>query len=1390
MKLSLTLIVLSFALTLSSFAENSLSMLKLKRIDETTGWNTIKHNKSIMDGPMKINGKIYKTGISAHAVSRLLYAIPEGAERFTVMGGLDDFVGKSDAGSVVLRIEAGVDRSYLKNLAVSEKLTCKGLRTHAFDVKLPKDAKVIQLTVDDGGDGNKQDHVDWTDPTFYGKGKLKPRKVDVPPLPGARPEGPLPYWNDVSVVQVNRLAPRAHYIAYPNAKTALKGGWHRDATPFRKTLNGVWKFKYSTTPEFRPKDFFKTDCDTSDWNDIPVPLTWQIAGFGIPIYNNSTFAHNSKPPYIDQSFNPVGSYKRTFTIPRSWKGRRILIHFAGVDSAFTLWVNGKEVGYSEGSRTPAEFDITDLLVKGKNDLAVEVIRFSSGSWLEDQDFWRLSGIFRDVELISQPAGERLVDFSLSTPLDETYTDATLDLSFRFENSADGAVAIELKDAAGKIILTDKAAISGGLAKFNKEVKAPRLWSAESPYLYSLLVTHSDSSGKTIEVVPWKFGFRQSEVKNKRLLVNGKPIIIAGVNRHEHSSIHGHYCSVEEMREDIILMKKLNFNAVRTCHYANAPELYALANEYGIYVNDEANVESHGDQSMPKRPDMALSHHHRMQRMVERDKNFTSVIAWSLGNESGSGGAHYDNYTWAKKHDSRPVAYQRHGQNDFTDFNSAFYVSPGGLESYARNAKNKTMIQSEYAHAMGNSSGNLKEYWNVYRQENNVQGGFVWDWKDQGIKLPVPECSWIQIPGIDKKDILVEGEQLSDKGLRGILYFCHGSEPEVKAPWTVSLKLRTAPKSDDGLAFFPLFGKDSSTGSLFMERNALVFQTFGRNRNKLIAPLPDSFFDGGEHSVTVSMTGSYVGFFCDGKRLTGLPLVSKIKAKWKGYVAFGPAVGTALVPKRLNANAPTLLTAKLVKGTHRPSEIDSLQPIVSIDFTKPVKTINHKPADGSFYAYGGYWENRRGHLNPGNFCMNGVIGADNTPHPGAYAFKYVQQPIETKAADAKAGRISIHNYNFFKAIGSDIKARWTLTADGKEIKSGEIKNLHIEPQQTAEITLPYGSINFKDGIEYRLQLRYELAKNTNWAKAGHRIAWDDFRVAYTPKSPTFGAGTLNISDTAEKLKLNGNTFELTFDKKQGALTSLKAEGIEMLAGPLTPDFWRGTTDNDRSYGRNRLTKWKAIESITNPELTHSKLSDKLHQVTVKGDLGETGAAIAMNFRVHGDGQIEVKSDYTPAKGQKSDIILRFGMRVALRNDLTKLAWYGHGPHETYIDRNFEIIGLYSSTVDKLFFDYPRPQEYGNIHGVRRAYVGSDKKHGLTITADADAPVNVSLRRYKGQTLENFKYNYQLPPSDSIYLNIDGRVNGVAGINTWGARPLPQYQLTCDKPMSYKFTIQAR
>ena len=1205
-----------------------------------------------------------------------------------------------------------------------------------------------------------------------------------------------PYWNDPEIIQMNRLAPRAHFIAYPDVASAKLGGVLKRAdAPFRQSLNGTWKFHYSTTPEFRPKDFYKPNFDTSNWHSIAVPLNWQMAGFGIPIYNNSFFPFNSNPPYIDQSFNPVGSYKRSFSVPKNWDGRRILIHFAGVDSAFTLWLNGKEVGYSEGSRTPAEFDITPFLVKGKNDLAVEVIRFSTGAWLEDQDMWRLSGIFRDVELISQPAGERLSDFALQTPLDATYTDATLELTCTFEKPDKGSVQIIVFDENSQQILTEKSTITQGIATFKNPVKSPKLWSAETPNLYQLLISHYDSKGKLIEVVPWKFGFRWSEMKNNRQLINGMPVVIAGVNRHEHSDTHGHYCTLEEMRQDVIQMKQLNFNAVRTSHYPNVPEFYALCDEYGLYVNNEANIEGHGHQGIPKMAIFDASHLDRMQRMVERDKNFTSVISWSLGNESGRHGAHDTNYTWTKSCDPRPVCYQRHHKDStFTDYNSTFYKRSWELAVFAKKPTNLMMIMSEYAHAMGNSSGNMKEYWTTFWAENNVQGAFAWDWKDQGIRLPVPERSWITIPGVDADNLLVEGEQITKDGLRGILYFCHGSEPDIPTPWTIHMTLRTAPKSNDALAFFPLFGRDSTRGAVFMEKNALVFQNFSGNRNKLIAPLPDTFFDGKKHTITVAVDKKEVTFFSDEKKLTTIKLTKPFKAKWKGYVAFGPGVGTALVPQRIEANAPTLLAAQLLEGVCDPAKIDLSKSIVSLDFSQPIKVLHHRPAGGHFFAYGGYWENRRGHLNPGNFCMNGIVSADNTAHPGAYAFKYVQQPFDTQAINEKNGTIAIHNRHFFKKLDDTYLLNWSLTADGQIIQSGTLPKLRIPPQKTKELILPIKPVTFNSGVEYRVQVTYELRKPTPWAKAGHRIAWDDFQIAYTPKPPVFSnEHPIAIKETSNHLKLTGQGFSVGFDKKQGTLVSYIADKDELLAGPLQLDFWRGTTDNDRGYHIERNSPWDKIKTISNPQFSHKK-TETFHRIDITGDLGKTGATLGMSFDVHPDGQILIQTHYTPSslKLEKSErtvgILPRIGLRVEVATSLTQLSWYGHGPRETYSDRNYELIGRYSNTVDGLFFDYSRPQESGNIHGVRQALLSNGGNRGIEILASAKAPVEVSVRRHTSKELNTYKYNYQLPPSNRVFLNIDGRVNGLAGMDTWGAKPLTPYQVSEGKPLSYQFILR--
>ncbi|MCS7314831.1 MAG: glycoside hydrolase family 2 TIM barrel-domain containing protein [Bryobacterales bacterium] len=565
-----------------------------------------------------------------------------------------------------------------------------------------------------------------------------------------------PEWDNPAVVAVNREKPRSTMMIYPDAQLARAGD--RTRSPWFLSLNGKWKFHWSANPASRPADFHRSDFDDSRWALIPVPSNWQLHGYDIPIYTNAIypFPYDPKgPPIVPKQRNPVGSYRTKFRLPAAWAGRQIFLVFDGVDSAFYVWVNGQKVGYSEDSRTPAEFNITRYVKPDENLLAVEVYRFPDGAYLEDQDMWRLSGIYRDVYLWST-ADRHIRDFEVRTEFDEALRDATLRVGAELVQyagaPAKASVTLELLDAAGKpaiephVLRTQTSPGSATQLEFSVPVKAPQKWSAETPYLYKLLLTLRDAAGRVIEVIPWNVGFREVRIRGGRLLVNGRPILLKGVNRHEHSPDTGHYLTTQEMVRDIVLMKRHNVNAVRTSHYPNAPAWYDLCDRYGLYVMDEANIETHGYGGRNPRnrlshdPEWRTAYLDRVERMIERDKNHASVIIWSLGNESGDGPNIAAAYQWAKRRDpTRPVHYEGSSSLDGpnSDLNSFMYATPDEMVRHAQNRPHMPLILCEYTHAMGNSNGGLKEYWDIFYSGGNAQGAFVWDWVDQGLRQPVP-----------------------------------------------------------------------------------------------------------------------------------------------------------------------------------------------------------------------------------------------------------------------------------------------------------------------------------------------------------------------------------------------------------------------------------------------------------------------------------------------------------------------------------------------------------------------------------------------------------------------------------------------------------------------------
>ncbi|MBL4745451.1 MAG: DUF4981 domain-containing protein [Flavobacteriaceae bacterium] len=558
-----------------------------------------------------------------------------------------------------------------------------------------------------------------------------------------------PVIENPAVIQQNKLDGRASFFPYQSIKEALNNKL-TDASNYQ-LLNGIWKFNWVKSPEQRPVDFYKNSYDTRHWDSIKVPANWELEGYGIPIYTNTEYPFNTKnpnPPDIPDGYNPVGSYKRNFNLSPDWKDKAIFIHLGAVKSAFYIWINGEKVGYSQGSKLPAEFNISPFVKEGKNSISLEVYRWSDGSYLECQDFWRISGIERDVYLYARPTLQ-IADYFAKAGLTNNYKEGTLDLDIALRNSRKKKQAVSLsvqitKDHKILYSNTQKTIVSPEntlkTIHFSKELGPVKPWSAELPELYTLNIVLSDKKGKVLEAISRKIGFRVSEIKNGRMLVNGQAILFKGVNRHEHDPKNGHVISKEDMLRDVQIFKENNINAVRTCHYPNAPYWYELCDQYGIYVIDEANIESHGmgydlSRTLGNNPAWLLAHLDRTERMIARDKNHPSILLWSLGNEAGNGYNFYRTYLRAKEmDDSRPVQYERADLEWNSDLYVPMYDTPQAMEDYAKNdAHTKSLIQCEYAHAMGNSMGGFKEYWDLFEKYDKLQGGFIWDYVDQGLK---------------------------------------------------------------------------------------------------------------------------------------------------------------------------------------------------------------------------------------------------------------------------------------------------------------------------------------------------------------------------------------------------------------------------------------------------------------------------------------------------------------------------------------------------------------------------------------------------------------------------------------------------------------------------------
>ncbi|MGD8895740.1 MAG: glycoside hydrolase family 2 TIM barrel-domain containing protein [Acidobacteriota bacterium] len=1254
--------------------------------------------------------------------------------------------------------------------------------------------------------------------------------VGVVPQSTAAAEG-LPDWENPRIVGINKQAPHALVVPYPDAAKAatLEPGSSR----WYRRLNGRWKFRWSPRPEARPLDFHETGFDDSAWGEIPVPSNMEIEGHGVPIYVNTGYAWGrGTPPRVPHEQNSVGSYRHRFEVPEFWRGRRVMITFDGVSSAFYLWVNGRKVGYSQESRTPAEFDITDFVRTGENLLAVEVYRYSDGSYLECQDFWRLSGIYRDVAIWSvEPLHVR--DFTVVTDLDDRYRDARLSVSVDVRNVSSEEQAFSLQaallDAEGRqsaLTLMTRGRVSPGAAEtasLEAVVENPAKWSDEKPHLYTLLLTLKDDSGRALGVVPSRVGFREVEIHDGKILVNGQPILIRGVNRHEHDPETGHVLSRERMIEDIRIMKQNNFNLVRTSHYPNVREWYDLCDEYGLYVISEANIESHGmgyapDRTLGNNPEWKVAHLDRVERMVEAFKNHPSIIMWSLGNEAGDGVNFVASSDWVHDHEpTRPVHYELAGSGPHVDVVSHMYQKVWDMESEAREPDPRPLILCEYSHAMGNSNGNFDEYWDLFRSGGRARGGAIWDFVDQGLLRPVPARQVVRDRSESSLEGIFVGENDPEKGAEGFVVLPDAEPLDLRDALTLEAELLPVPVIKGAVStarFNPFVSKGSLGYTLRQDDEELQLSLAleGRIRPLVLRALvPDDWYDEW-HRLTGTYDGTTARLFVDGALVASAEMAGRPSpGHFPVNVGRNPESVDRLTPTRfreVRVYSRALTEEEIEDPADRTG--DGLVLWLRAD---DIEQVGRAPG-GHFFAYGGAFGPANTPSDE-NFCMNGVVSADRTPHPALAVISHVQRYIHVSPVHLLRNRIppdslvdlpgsstlprpppaiesvvAIHNEHRFTNLDEIAVGRWELRGDDRLLGEGSLGTLDVAPQATRELAIDLPTITPEPGVEYWLDLVFLLKSDTAWARTGHVLAHEQLALPVRAPRARLLSGSLpplTVVGGASAIEVRGPDFSAAVDPATGLLSSLQRNGVEILAGPLHPHFWRAPIDNDRGNDMPQGSGvWRDAHRFLTPRsIRTERPSEGVVRIQVDGDLTSVGASCELAYTVYGSGDILVEVSLEPGETRLPELP-RFGMQARIRPGFEHLEWYGPGPEETYVDRRDLPVGVYRTTVDANYFEYSQPQETGNKVDVRWAALTSDE--GLGLLAVGDPVLGVNALHYAAEDLDQALYRHQLTRRDEVYLNLDWRQRGVGGDDSWGALPHEEYRLSA-QPYSYRFRLRA-
>ncbi|MEV7789778.1 glycoside hydrolase family 2 TIM barrel-domain containing protein [Streptomyces sp. NPDC088106] len=1231
-------------------------------------------------------------------------------------------------------------------------------------------------------------------------------------------DGP-PEWDDFGVLTVGTQPPHTTLMPYADVRQALAAD--RTRSPYRQSLDGTWKFAYADRPGDRDPDFHRTDTDDGDWDTIPVPSVWQLHGHDFPIYLNITYPYwgpngrgeDPQPPAAPTRYHPVGQYRRTFTVPGDWTGRRTFLHFEGVKSAHYVWINGELVGYDEDSYTPSEYDITGHLRPGTNQIAVEVYRYADGDWLEDQDMIRLSGIFRSVYLYSTPA-VHLRDFKLDTPLNDTYTAAELAVTAGVRAYGEGAsgrytVETQLYDARGHAVwprpleqTADLNAAGAGedvTVRAAKAVTEPLLWSAEQPNLYTAVLRLRDPAGQVVETLSHRVGFREFAIRDGLMRINGRPVSLRGTNRHEMHPARGTALTREDLVEDIGIIKRTNINSVRTSHYPNNPLWYELADEYGLYLVDETNLETHGirGEYPGDHPEWTAACVARARNMVHRDKNHPSVVIWSLGNEAGGGSTFTAMHDWIRScDDTRVIQYEGDDRPGVSDIRSRMYESPSRIEERARDtADTRPYVMIEYSHAMGNSNGNFKKYWDIVRRHDVLQGGWIWDFADQSLYTPVPARTLLTESGpagLRGEILATRGGLDRDKGLSGITVFARDDSLDLTGSLTLEAWI-----TPDVLGYHqPVIAKGDTQYALKQTDRRLEF--FIHSEGRWIAvnwTLPDDWtgrehhiagvFDADAGTLTLYADGAVRATRTTDRRPSSntapLALASDADNQTREFS------GTV---RRARVYARSLSATELASDGRGPGDDG-----VRFWFDAATAgTETKRPDAGKFLAYGGDWGDNP---NDGAFVADGIVTADRGHTGKAAEVKRVYQAINAAPTPGGGpGDITLTNEYLFTDLRT-FEGRWELVADGRVLRRGRLTRdqLDVAPQSAKDIGLPVRLPKEPEpGTEYFLQLSFTTRESTKWAKAGFEVARQQLPLdagspAVTPV-PLSRVPVLRHEDREDDIRITGSGFSVTVDRSSGTITSYEAEGIRLITAGPVPNFWRAPTDNDHGNGQHlRNRTWRdagARRKVT--DVTVRALGERAVGIEIRGTLPTTAeSTYTTTYTVFGNGEIKVDNTLHPGAAGLP-YIPEVGTLLFLPRRLDRLHYYGRGPEENHWDRNTGTdVGRYSSTVAGQWTPYIRPQENGNKTDVRWAALTDAGGHGLLVSGEPLLEINAS--HFTPEDLSaGVRHDYQLTPRDAVVLRVNHRQMGVGGDDSWGAHTHDEFKLLADRDYAYTYRLR--